>query len=188
MLRHWSGSVQVPNARTSRRRLDDASAYRLPDRPRQSHRWRYDHRGRAAGEATRHRRTRTGPDVLVAGPADSVRHDVIGRPRGTHSRDQAAPRGGRAWSPRSSRPVGSTSAAGWCRRRMAYWRYSMDYVAAKNEAQGQAGDVAWHLCKALGRCASLPPRPQASMPGRMARKIQAPLSEWRCLMQAHRKG
>jgi hypothetical protein len=53
------------------------------------------------------------------GRADSVRHHVVGRPRGTHSRGQGALRGDRArpaWSPRSSRPIGSASAAGWCRR------------------------------------------------------------------------
>jgi hypothetical protein len=50
--------------------------------------------------------------------------NVVGRPRGSHSRGQGALRGGRAGSassPRSSRPMGSTSAAGWCGR-VGRWR------------------------------------------------------------------
>jgi hypothetical protein len=44
---------------------------------------------------------------------------VVGRPRGPHGRGRRPLRGGRtgpAWSPRSTRPTWSTSAAGWCRR------------------------------------------------------------------------
>jgi hypothetical protein len=81
-------------------------AHRLPHRPRQGHR---GPRQFGSGELT----------ASTPGPADSMRHDVIGRPRGPHSRGQGALRAGRAGParpPRSSRPTGSTSAAGWCRR------------------------------------------------------------------------
>ena len=54
--------------------------------PRRDHRRRHHRCDRTDGQAGRHRRARTGPDVLVAGPADSVRHDVVGRPRGADSR------------------------------------------------------------------------------------------------------
>jgi hypothetical protein len=75
----------VPRTTRSPVSLTTASC-RLPDRPRQGHRRRHHRRRRSAGQAARHRRPRTGPDVLVAGPADSARHDVFGRPRGRHSR------------------------------------------------------------------------------------------------------
>ena len=76
----------------------------------------------------------------MAGPADSVRHDVVGRPRGPHSRGQGALRGGRA-GPASVAKVFSPNgvdigrrlvSAGWA---LAYRRYSKDYVAAENEAR-----------------------------------------------------
>jgi hypothetical protein len=73
----WSEGMEIGSAGLEHAGGDWASKSRSV-----GHRRRHHRRSRAAGQAARHRRPRTGSDVLVAGLANSVRHDVVGRPRG----------------------------------------------------------------------------------------------------------
>jgi hypothetical protein len=86
-------------------------------RPRQDHRRRHHPCGQTDGQATRHPRPRTGPDVLVAGlgcgtMSLAALEALIAGGQGPLRGCRAGP----ARPPRSSHPMGSTSAGGWCRR------------------------------------------------------------------------
>src|SRR5688572_13377848 len=95
-----------------------------------------------------------GPEVLVAGPAICVWHDVIGRPGGPHSWGQGALRSCRAG--RSTGGQGFSSKAVEIGRRLvsagvAHRRYSTDYVDHRGRGpRSQARHVAGQLHEAMG--------------------------------------